>query len=125
MSSSVQAQPQVHVPSESHAVASLLSHPEGCTYQVSYEVTTQTLYVEGHQERLEWLLVDDNSNLMLQWSQRSSKELLPFTRPVLPYAFSYLVLCTPTCVQLASRFKKAMESSGYMRSYFGSYPRSG
>ncbi|BBI49045.1 hypothetical protein HORIV_14660 [Vreelandella olivaria] len=75
MSSSVQAQPQVHIPSASHTEASLLSRPEGCFYQVTYEITTQTLYVEGHQERLEWLVVDDNSTLMLQWSQRSAPPL--------------------------------------------------
>ncbi|RBI68827.1 acetyltransferase [Vreelandella sulfidaeris] len=72
MSSSIQAQPQAHVPSESHAVASLISHPEGYAYQVSYEVTTQSLHVKNDQEQLEWALVDDNHSLTLRWPHRSA-----------------------------------------------------
>ncbi|MBR9906318.1 MAG: acetyltransferase, partial [Gammaproteobacteria bacterium] len=56
-------------------MASLISRPEGYAYQVSYEVTTQSLYVKGDQERLEWALVDDNHCLTLRWPQRSAPPL--------------------------------------------------
>ncbi|MDR5884677.1 GNAT family N-acetyltransferase [Vreelandella janggokensis] len=75
MSRSVQAQPQVHAPSESHTVASLLSRPEGYTYQVIGDNTTQSLIVKGDQERLEWSLVDDSNTLTLRWPQRSAPPL--------------------------------------------------
>ncbi len=135
MSSSVQAQPQVHIPSESHTEASLLSRPEGCTYQVTYEVTTQTLYVEGHQERLEWLVVDDNSTLMLQWSQRSAPPL-PALLAAIEGAFAFhpgavaLRLQLPTVLHptLCANGIAVKDSHGKlwpMRSYFGSCPRFG
>lgn len=88
MSSSIQAQPQVHVPTESPAVASLLSRPEECTYQVTYDVTTQSLHVKDDQEQLEWALVDDNHRLVLRWPQRSAPPL-PALLAAIEGAFSF------------------------------------
>ncbi|MDW0358481.1 GNAT family N-acetyltransferase [Halomonas venusta] len=95
MSSSVQAQTQVDVPYESPAEASLLSRPEGYGYQVMGDSTTQSLLVQGDQERLEWSLVDDSNHLTLRWPQRSAPPL-----PALLAAIEGAFACYPATVAL-------------------------
>lgn len=110
MSSSVQAQIERHEvdPSNGERLVApvLLSRPEGCAYQVTYEVTTQSLYVEGHQERLEWSLVDDNSTLMLQWSQRSAPPL-PALLAAIEGAFAF----HPGTVELHLQLPSALHTT--------------
>lgn len=115
MSSSVQAQIERHEvdPSNGERLVApvLLSRPEGCAYQVTYEVTTQTLYVEGHQERLEWSLVDDNSTLMLQWPQRSAPPL-PALLAAIEGAFAFHPGTVALHLQLPSALHTTLCANG-------------
>lgn len=95
MSSSVQAQRQVHVPDESPAEASLLSRPEDYGYQVIGDTATQSLLVKGNHEHLEWSLVEESDTLTLRWPQRSAPPL-----PALLAAIEGAFACYPATVAL-------------------------
>lgn len=115
MSSSVQAQTHIERhevgPGERLVTPMLLSRPEGGTYQITYEVTTQTLYVEGHQERLEWSLVDDSSTLMLQWPQRSAPPL-PALLAAIEAAFAFHPGTVALHLQLPSALHTTLCANG-------------